>query len=75
MLCMLCVNCNPKKLFCIFRHLNYFQVSRVFGPTGSEHLFLLVRGVLRVISLTTGRQMVKQEEVTGRFTSMSYFII
>ncbi|XP_076098916.1 uncharacterized protein LOC143068607 isoform X2 [Mytilus galloprovincialis] len=52
-----------------------FDVSRVFGPTGSEHLFLLVRGVLRVISLTTGRQMVKQEEVTGRFTNFQGCVI
>lgn len=52
-----------------------FDVSRVFGPTGSEHLFLVVRGNLRVISLTSGRQMVKQEELSGRFTNFQGCVI
>lgn len=52
-----------------------FHASRVFGPTGSEHLFLVVRGALRVISLTSGRQMVKQEELSARFTNFQGCVI
>lgn len=35
------------------------DMTRVFGPTGSEYLFVIFNGILRCLSLTTGQPVVK----------------
>lgn len=40
----------------------FADISRVFGPTGSEYLFICLLGDFKVISLTTGRQVVRMED-------------
>lgn len=35
------------------------DVTRVFGPTGSEYMFIIFNGSLRCLSLTTGQPVVK----------------
>lgn len=35
------------------------DITRYFGPTGSEYLFIIFNGVLRCLSLTTGQPVVK----------------
>ncbi|XP_048246890.1 uncharacterized protein LOC124119841 [Haliotis rufescens] len=40
------------------------DVSRVFGPTGSEYLFLTFNGRLRVLSLNTGKLVMRAENVS-----------
>lgn len=44
----------------------FADISRVFGPTGSEYLFICLLGDFKVISLTTGRQVVKMEDPSVR---------
>ncbi|XP_048746898.2 uncharacterized protein LOC125659312 isoform X2 [Ostrea edulis] len=46
--------------------VTFADVSRVFGPTGSEYLFICLLGDFKVISLTTGRQVVKMEDTSVR---------
>uniref|UniRef100_A0A8W8ISJ9 Uncharacterized protein n=1 Tax=Magallana gigas TaxID=29159 RepID=A0A8W8ISJ9_MAGGI len=44
----------------------FADISRVFGPTGSEYLFICLLGDFKVISLTTGRQVVRMEDPSIR---------
>lgn len=44
----------------------FADISRVFGPTGSEYLFICLLGDFKVISLTTGRQVVRMEDPSVR---------
>lgn len=44
----------------------FADISRVFGPTGSEYLFICLLGDFKVISLTTGRQVVRMEDSSVR---------
>ncbi|XP_062567851.1 uncharacterized protein LOC134230091 isoform X2 [Saccostrea cucullata] len=46
--------------------VSFADVTRVFGPTGSEYLFICLLGDFKVISLTTGRQVVKMEDPSVR---------
>ena len=45
------------------------QVTRYFGPTGSEYMFIIFNGVLRCLSLTTGQPVVKVGQVKTHFAS------
>ncbi|XP_046555115.1 uncharacterized protein LOC124264417 [Haliotis rubra] len=40
------------------------DVSRVFGPTGSDYLFLTFNGRLRVVSLNTGKLVMRAENLS-----------
>ncbi|XP_053403091.1 uncharacterized protein LOC123554408 [Mercenaria mercenaria] len=35
------------------------DITRTFGPTGSEYMFIIFNGILRCLSLTTGQPVVK----------------
>ncbi|XP_022340987.2 uncharacterized protein LOC111135323 isoform X3 [Crassostrea virginica] len=46
--------------------VTFADISRVFGPTGSEYMFICLLGDFKVISLTTGRQVVRMEDPSVR---------
>ncbi|XP_060559966.1 uncharacterized protein LOC132720010 [Ruditapes philippinarum] len=46
-----------------------FDISRYFGPTGTEYMFIIFNGVLRCLSLTTGQPVVKVGQVKSHFAN------
>ena len=47
-------------------------MTRVFGPTGTEYLFVMVSGQLLCYSVTSGQLVVKTGELGFEFESANY---